>query len=65
MILPGSMNGVEIFNRLREQRPTLKSLFMSGYSSLPDHLMPDEAEFLPKPVSMGDLAFKARQVLDA
>ena len=65
IILPGGMNGFDIFKHPHEHRPSLKCLFMSGYVSLPDHKLPEEAEILAKPVSIGDLAAKARQVLDA
>ena len=65
VILPGGMNGIEIGHRLRAQKPELKCLFMSGYSSLPDHQLPEGAEILPKPVSMADLGTKIKEVLDA
>jgi len=65
MVLPGGMNGIDIINRIHEQRPALKCLFMSGYAELPDQMLPKDAEILPKPVDMVLLAAKTRAVLDA
>lgn len=65
IILPGGVNGIDIFNRSQELRPSLKCLLMTGYASPPDQQLPEEVEILSKPVSINDLATKARQVLGA
>ena len=65
MILPGGMNGIDVCNRIRELRPGLKCVFITGYASLPDRQMPEGAEPLTQPVAMGDLAATTRKVLDA
>ena len=65
IILPGGVNGIDIFNRSQELRPSLKCLLMTGYTSPPDQQLPEEVEILSKPVSINDLATKARQVLGA
>lgn len=65
IILPGGVNGIDIFNRSQELRPSLKCLLMTGYASPLDQQLPEEVEILSKPVSINDLATKARQVLGA
>jgi len=65
VVLPGGMNGFEIFEQIRQKRPNLKCLFMSGYAQLPGHVMPEGTEILSKPVSMNELAAKMRQAIDA
>jgi CheY-like chemotaxis protein len=63
MVLPGGMNGIDICHRLRERRPDLKCLFMTGYASLPDRQVPDGTEFLNKPVAIRDLAARTKHIL--
>jgi hypothetical protein len=65
MILPGGLNGTDIYRRICVHKPDMKCLFMSGYASSPDLHLPEEAEILAKPVAVVDLAAKLRQVLDA
>jgi len=65
LIMPG-MDGRDLLARIRERRPGLKSLMISGYSC--DALMhgpldPDQA-FIEKPFSIDQLAQKVRRVLD-
>ena len=66
IVMPG-MNGVDLAEQLRESRPSLKIVYMSGYSERvsADRLMlgPDDA-FLAKPFSPQALAAKIREVLD-
>ena len=65
MVLPGDLNGIEICKRIREQRPGLKCLFMTGYSSISDEDLPEGTEILSKPVAMAVFTTKLRQILDA
>jgi len=65
LILPGGTNGFEVLDTIRQSRPTMRCLFMSGYSSVPDHQRPADAELLEKPVDMGLLTPKLREILDA
>ena len=61
------MNGRELAGRLRDQRPELKVLYMSGYSArVMSHrgLVQDEAQLLQKPFTPRSLADKVREVLD-
>ena len=67
VILPG-MNGRLLADRLLQEHPSLKLLFMSGYTeSAVVHLgvMEGGIAFLSKPFTPTDLARKVREVLDA
>jgi PAS domain S-box-containing protein len=66
VIMPG-MNGKELYHALREDRPELKVLFMSGYTSnvIGQHGVLDQEEaFVQKPFTIQSLSEKVRQVLD-
>jgi len=68
MVMPGGLNGQELACRLREDKPSLRCLLMSGYSRdlLPEgHGTGDAVEFLAKPFESVQLAAKIRAVLDA
>jgi PAS domain S-box-containing protein len=68
IVMPGSMNGRQLAERLRERWPTLKVLYTSGFS----HGMLDAPlggtvaakHLLGKPFRRRDLAAKVREVLD-
>jgi two-component system cell cycle sensor histidine kinase/response regulator CckA len=65
-IMP-EMGGPEIAERLREKRPELRVVFMSGYAegdAVLDQLERGAAAFLPKPFSAADLARLLRHVLE-
>lgn len=63
VIMP-HVGGPELSTRLRERRPTVKTLFMSGYTD--DLLHLDEGvELLRKPYTLAQLAERVRAVLDA
>jgi len=60
------MNGKELFERLKEVRPNLKVLFVSGHTSdVIAHrgVLNHGVAFLPKPFSPVELAGKVREVL--
>jgi DNA-binding NtrC family response regulator len=66
VVLPG-MNGRELFNQLSEQLPTLKVLYMSGYTDeVIAHrgVLEEGVNFIQKPFSVHALAAKVREVLD-
>jgi signal transduction histidine kinase/CheY-like chemotaxis protein/PAS domain-containing protein len=66
VVMPG-VNGRELRDRLRVDRPALRCLFMSGYTAdvIADHGILDEGiEFLQKPFDIHGLAEKVRQILD-
>jgi two-component system, cell cycle sensor histidine kinase and response regulator CckA len=67
VVMPG-LNGRELYERLRELRPALKVLFMSGYTTdvIGRHGMLDESvHFLHKPFTLAELSIKLRQALDS
>ena len=67
VVMP-EMNGRELAARLRETRPELKALFVSGYSAsalAPRGVLDEGVHFLQKPFSLEDLASSVREALDA
>jgi CheY-like chemotaxis protein len=67
VVMPG-LNGRELYERLRELRPELKVLFMSGYTTdvIANHGVLDEGvHFLPKPFTRSVLSIKIREALDS
>jgi CheY-like chemotaxis protein len=67
VVMPG-MNGRTLAEKLVENEPNLKCLFVSGYSDGvmgADGMIDDDLNFLQKPFSPKALAHKVRQVLEA
>ena len=65
-VMPG-MTGAEVVQRLQEQRPALKALFMSGYTDdeiLRRGIVSSSAAFIQKPFTLADFARAAREALD-
>lgn len=61
------MNGGQLAERLVSSRPTMKVVFMSGYTDDPvvrGAITSTSTPFLPKPITPLALATKVRQVLD-
>ena len=66
VVMPGT-SGPELAERLREARPGLRVLFMSGYTDdalTRLKLAPGTIALLPKPFSAVDLTRRVREVLD-
>ena len=65
LVMP-RMGGIELAQRLAEQRPELKVIFMSGYTDrvARDGLLTRDAPYLQKPVAMDAVAERVREVLD-
>jgi PAS domain S-box-containing protein len=66
VVMPG-MNGRELANRARQLRPTIKVLFMSGYSRnavVHQGRLDLDVQLIQKPVSLSDLATRIRDMLD-
>lgn len=66
VVMP-EMNGKELAERIISIRPTLKCLYMSGYTAnvIAHHgLLDEDVFFINKPFLMRDLAAKVREVLD-
>jgi PAS domain S-box-containing protein len=67
IILP-KMKGPALANSLKEQRPGLRVLFVSGYvdqAVLQNGMTESEAAFLQKPFTADELSKKIRELLDA
>ncbi len=65
VIMP-EMNGALLAERVRQRRPAIKTLFVSGYPAdyMADRgILPDDANFLTKPFSRQGLAAKVAAVL--
>jgi PAS domain S-box-containing protein len=61
------MHGKELMEKLRDTRPGIKSIFMSGYTAnaIAHHgVLESGVQFLQKPFSVKALAQKVREVLD-
>jgi len=66
VILP-NMNGRQIYERLAQSMPTLRVLFMSGYTEniiAPHGVLEGGFYFVQKPFSLKELARKVREALD-
>ncbi len=67
VVMP-SMNGKELSDKIKDLRPGIKTLFMSGYTSdiISERGLVDEGiHFIHKPISREALIRKVREVLDA
>jgi PAS domain S-box-containing protein len=68
MIMPGSIMGGELAERLKARSPGLKVIYTSGYSpgmAGNDLSLLEGRNFLPKPYTIGKLAQFVRECLDA
>lgn len=65
VVMPG-LTGVEMAELLRRERPDMKFLFTSGYTSkeLGGSPQAPPEPFLPKPFSMAELSRSVRKALD-
>jgi len=67
VVMPG-MSGRTLADQLRLENPSLKVLYMSGYTDdalLRHGILPNDTHFLQKPFALHDLAAKLRHILDA
>lgn len=68
MIMPGSIMGGELAERLKARHPSLRVIYTSGYSpgmAGKDISLLEGHNFLPKPYSIGKLAQFVRECLDS
>jgi PAS domain S-box-containing protein len=67
VVMP-EMNGLELWDRLRMDRPALPALFISGWASdavVRHGILDGQVPFLQKPFSSRQLGLKLREILDA
>jgi two-component system cell cycle sensor histidine kinase/response regulator CckA len=66
LIMP-EMNGRELSNRIHTMRPSIRTIFMSGYTAdliASQGILEEGVDFLQKPFPMETLAAKVREVLE-
>jgi PAS domain S-box-containing protein len=66
LVMP-EMGGRELVERLRARQPSLKVLYMSGYSERAvtvDGVMPPATGFMEKPFTLDQLTRRTREILD-
>jgi two-component system cell cycle sensor histidine kinase/response regulator CckA len=66
LVMP-EMGGRELVDRLRARQPSLKVLYMSGYSERAvtvDGVMPPATGFMEKPFTIEQLTRRTREILD-
>ena len=67
VVLPGSLNGRELANRLRQRYPRLPVLYTTGYTRnaiVHQGRLDPDVDLLNKPYTQQDLAHKVRELLD-
>jgi PAS domain S-box-containing protein len=67
VVMPG-MSGPELVSRLKEGRPDIKALYVSGYTDnviVHNGALDSEVDFLQKPFTVKGLAHKIREVLNS
>jgi DNA-binding NtrC family response regulator len=63
--LPGRLDGSELARTVRDRRPGIRVVLMSGHSDLRDDEMPDGVEFVSKPYLLDRLAPTLRRLIEA
>ncbi|PKL15701.1 MAG: hybrid sensor histidine kinase/response regulator [Spirochaetae bacterium HGW-Spirochaetae-5] len=67
VIIP-DMNGMQLYKKISETRPEIKSIFISGYTSnviAHNGRLDEGINFIQKPFSISDFSKKVRDVLDS
>ncbi len=64
-VLMAQLNGPELAARIRILRPTVRVMFISGYTERAENLLAGDAAFLQKPFTMRELGEKVKEVLSA
>jgi PAS domain S-box-containing protein len=67
IVMPGGVNGRELADRLRSERPELKVIYCSGFDANvlgPDALTRPGTHFLAKPFNIAQMARLVRDMLD-
>lgn len=64
IVMPGGLNGWDLADRLREERPSLKVVLVSGYNPDKTRKKQPHSLILPKPFSLESLIETVRNCLD-
>jgi signal transduction histidine kinase/CHASE3 domain sensor protein len=67
LIMP-KMNGKEVYQKMLELKPSVKTIFMSGYTANLIHhkgILDEGLHFIQKPISLNDLLRKIRAVIES
>jgi len=67
VIIPG-MNGTQLYNKIREMRPEISVIYISGYTSnviAHNGKLDEGVHFIQKPFAISDFTRKVREVLDS
>jgi DNA-binding response OmpR family regulator len=62
VVMP-EVGGWELAEQMRQKRPELKVLFMSGFEPVADRTSPENTSFLQKPFRITELLDRVRQLL--
>ncbi len=68
MVMPGGMNGLDLVSRVKQDRPALKVIYISGYLadvSRDDLTQSEGVTYLAKPFTLPTLARIVREALDS
>jgi DNA-binding NtrC family response regulator len=63
--LPGRIDGSELAQAVRDRRPGVRVVLMSGHSDLRDDELPEGVEFISKPYVLDRLAPTLRRLIEA
>ena len=66
MVMP-KKNGRQVLNEIKNMRPDIKALFISGYAPHSIHhkgILEEGIQFISKPISVDDLLKKVRDMID-
>jgi DNA-binding NtrC family response regulator len=61
--MPGSMNGLQLAYRARQNWPSLALLVASGKVRLAPHQLPPKSRFLPKPYDLDAVVTHVRELI--
>ncbi|HKY83042.1 MAG TPA: ATP-binding protein [Sphingobium sp.] len=63
MIMPGDVSGIDLVRRIKEDRPALSTMLMTGYSAAAASAAKEGVALLSKPFSLQDLAVQITAAL--
>jgi two-component system, NtrC family, sensor kinase len=64
MVMPGGMNGLQLYAEAKRLSPAIKVLLTSGYTGLAGDALPNDVTLLPKPYSREQLCRQLESMLE-